>query len=69
MLVMIPFTVDEVIATAQFLAATRRSGQSLWRTFWVGGTMEGGSDDARRPRYGAPVAHMCAPVAFASICR
>jgi hypothetical protein len=55
MLIMIPFTVDEVIATGQFLAAARRNGKSLWRIFWVGGTLEGGSDDNRTPRYGAPV--------------
>ncbi|MBY0497445.1 MAG: vitamin K epoxide reductase family protein [Cyanobacteria bacterium] len=55
MLIMIPFTVDEVIVTGQFLAAARRNGKSLWRTFWVGGTLEGGSDDTRTPRYGAPV--------------
>ncbi len=64
MLIMIPFTVDEVIVTAQFLAAARRDGKSLWRTFWVGGTMEGGSADERTPRYGAPVAQMLAPVAW-----
>lgn len=64
MLVMIPFTVDEVIVTGQFLRAARRDGQSLWRTFWVGGTMPGGSDDKRTPRYGAPVAQMFAPVVW-----
>ncbi len=55
MLLMIPFTVDEVIVTGQFLAAVRREGRPLSRTFWVGGTMAGGGTDTRTPRYGAPV--------------
>ena len=64
MLVMIPFTVDEVIVTGQFLAAARREGRPLWRTFWVGGTMEGGSADSRTPRYGAPVRAMFGPAGW-----
>lgn len=61
MLIMIPFTVDEVIVTGQFLAAARREGRPLWRTFWVGGTMRGGEADTRTPRYGAPIRAMFAP--------
>lgn len=53
MLIMIPFAVDEVIAMAQFLRERARAGKSLWRTFWVGDTMEGGGPDARTPVYGA----------------
>lgn len=64
MLLMIPFTVDEVIATMQFLRAARRDGKSLWRTFWVGGTMPGGSDDQRTPHYGAPMPQMFAPATW-----
>lgn len=64
MLLMIPFTVDEVIVTMQFLAAARRDGKSLWRTFWVGGTIVGGSDDQRTPHYGAPMTRMFAPAAW-----
>ena len=64
MLLMIPFTVDEVIVNAQLLAAARRDGKSLWRTFWVGGTMQGGADDKRTPRYGAPAGRMFAPAAW-----
>jgi hypothetical protein len=56
MLVMIPFTVDEVVAMGQFLAQSAREGKPLWRTFWVGDTMKGGSTDARTQRYGAPPA-------------
>ena len=39
MLVMIALTLDEVVAMMQFLVQARREGQSLWRTFWLGGTL------------------------------
>lgn len=39
MLTMIALTLDEVIATLQFLVQASRQGQSLWRTFWLGGTL------------------------------
>jgi len=54
MLAMIPLTVDEVVAMVQFLLQARREGKPLWRTFWVGDTVQGGSADARTPRYGSP---------------
>ncbi|GBE18668.1 UDP-glucose 4-epimerase [archaeon BMS3Abin16] len=37
MLVMIPFTLNEVAAMILFLILSRRAGRSLWRTFWLGG--------------------------------
>lgn len=55
MLVMIPFTVDEVIAMGQFMVERVRAGKPFWRTFWVGDTMDGGGPDERTPRYGAPL--------------
>lgn len=55
MLFMIPLAVDEVVATGQFLAERRRAGRPMWRTFWVGDTMEGGSPDDRTAKYGAAV--------------
>lgn len=45
MLVMIALTLDEVVAMGQFLFQARREGQSLWRTFWLGGAPAGASDD------------------------
>jgi len=54
MLVMIPFTVDEVVAMAQFLKRSVREGRSFWRTFWVGGTLDEEHKDERTPPYGAP---------------
>jgi nucleoside-diphosphate-sugar epimerase len=58
MLAMIPLTVDEVVAMVQFLILARREGKSLWRTFWVGDTIEGGDADRRTPLYGAPIFSM-----------
>src|SRR5438045_8840635 len=56
MLVMIPFTVDEVVAMGQFMAGRVRAGKPFWRTFVVGATTEGGAPDARTPRYGGTLA-------------
>ena len=56
MLVMIPLTVDEVVAMFQFMAQARREGKPLWRTFWVGDTIERApaTRDQRTPKYGDP---------------
>ncbi|SDA93766.1 NAD-dependent epimerase/dehydratase family protein [Sinorhizobium sp. NFACC03] len=35
--ILIPYSVDEVLATVQYLWRARRAGQPLWRTFWMGG--------------------------------
>jgi hypothetical protein len=62
MLVMIPLTVDEVVAMGQFLKRSVREGKPFWRTFWVGGTLEGEQNkDVRTPAYGAPTSKMWAP--------
>jgi len=45
MAIMIPYQLDEFVAMGQFLAWGRRNGKPFWRTFWMGGAMEGGSDD------------------------
>jgi len=50
MLIMIPLTLDEVIAMGQFLVQSRREGKSLWRTFWLGGDVPGSTEDSRTPR-------------------
>lgn len=43
-LIMIPFTVDEVLATTQLMLYEKKErNRSYWTTFWFGGTMEGGS--------------------------
>jgi hypothetical protein len=64
MLVMIPLTVDEVVAMVQFMFGAKREGKPLWRTFWVGDTIEGGGSDLRTPRYGAPARKMLLPMVW-----
>ncbi|WP_308160238.1 vitamin K epoxide reductase family protein [Arsukibacterium indicum] len=47
MLLQIPFSLDELIATCQFLKRRRQQGQSVLRIFFVGDTDD---DDGRRDR-------------------
>jgi hypothetical protein len=45
MVIMIPYSLDEIVAMAQFLRAGHRqdpSWRTLWSNFWHGGVMEGG---------------------------
>jgi nucleoside-diphosphate-sugar epimerase len=43
--VLIPYSLDELVATLQFLVQSKRAGRSLWRTFWLGGSLPGGGCD------------------------
>lgn len=62
MLAMVPATLDEVVAMLQFLARTKREGKPLWRTFWLGGTVEGETDDRLTPfEWSRPVSSMFLP--------
>ncbi|BBK44660.1 vitamin K epoxide reductase [Allostella vacuolata] len=55
---MIPYALDELLATTQFLLRARRAGRPLWRTFWKGGdSLPGGKREAR-PDIDAPVGEM-----------
>lgn len=45
MLLQIPYSFDEILATLQFLRERRRRGKSLWHVLIHGDTMEGGSAD------------------------
>jgi hypothetical protein len=53
MLLQIPYSIDELVASGQFLAERRRRGKSLILAFLRGDTMEGGEriadDDFERP--------------------
>ena len=40
MLIMIPLTLDEVVAMGQFLFQAHGEGQPMWSTFWMGGTLK-----------------------------
>jgi hypothetical protein len=42
MLVQIPYAVDELLATTQFLKERASRGANLWYVFWRGDTIEGG---------------------------
>jgi hypothetical protein len=48
MLVQIPYSLDELLATTQFLLRRKRAGQSLLRVFFVGGTDEGAAGPSPR---------------------
>lgn len=55
MLVMIAPAIDEVVAMGQFLLGARRERKSLWRMFWVGGTLD--SHEKKHDDTPAPHAH------------
>ncbi len=62
MLVMIPYSLDELVAMGQFLVQGHREGQPFWRIFFQGGAIAGsGSDD--KPDFGAPLPEMAASAA------
>ena len=52
MLLMIPLSLDEVVAMAQFVARKKREGYSAWRVFWLGGNLPENEED--RPRAKPP---------------
>ena len=57
MLVMIPYSLDELVATGQFLVQSWRRGEPFWRTFFRGGAQPAGAQHQRdqRPDFDAPV--------------
>ena len=54
MLIMIAPAIDEVVAMGQFLLGARREGKPLWRTFWVGGTLDSYPKTDEQPDAGQP---------------
>jgi hypothetical protein len=64
MLVMIPLTVDEVVAMGQFLLQSHREGKPFWRTFWLGGTAPDAAEDARAKDFGSPPREMFPAMAW-----
>lgn len=59
MLVMIPYTLDELVAMGQFLVQSRHRDESFWRTFFMGGASPGSGQDSR-PGFDAPLAQSLA---------
>lgn len=45
MLLMIPYTLDELVAMGQFLVQSHRRGEPFWRTFFTGGASPGSGQD------------------------
>ncbi|SEP43564.1 vitamin K epoxide reductase family protein [Nitrosovibrio sp. Nv6] len=55
MLVMIPYSLDELVAMGQYLAQSMRRGEPFWCTFFRGGAQPDGSQDDH-PDFDAPLA-------------
>lgn len=64
MLLMIPLALDEVVAMFQFLRAAHGEGQSVWRVFWIGGTLAAVNEDERTPRPAQPAPDSAAPMVW-----
>lgn len=50
MLLMIPLSLDEVVAMVQFVARKKREGHSAWRVFWLGADLEEEAAPAKEQR-------------------
>ncbi|MBC5993476.1 SPW repeat domain-containing protein [Pontibacter cellulosilyticus] len=49
-LIMIPFTIDEVLATLQLMRHEKKArNTSYWKTLWFGGTMDGETEEKKSP--------------------
>jgi nucleoside-diphosphate-sugar epimerase/uncharacterized membrane protein len=55
MLIMIPYSLDELVAMGQFLVLNTRRGRPFWRSFFRGDSLPGGSKDTY-PGFDAPLA-------------
>ncbi|MFU0505293.1 SPW repeat domain-containing protein [Pseudaminobacter sp. NGMCC 1.201702] len=51
MLIMIPFSLDELVAMGQFLVQNTRRGQPFWRSFFMGDALPGSGKDEKRPGF------------------
>jgi hypothetical protein len=55
MLIMIPLTLDEVVAMGQYMLRSVRAGRPFWSTFFQGGTDPLGGVDEKTPGFSAPL--------------
>jgi len=60
MLIMIPLTLDEVVAMAQYMLRSVRAGRPFWRTFFQGGPEPSGTVDKNDPGFSAALAAQAA---------
>ncbi|MBM3201823.1 MAG: vitamin K epoxide reductase family protein, partial [Chlamydiae bacterium] len=51
MLVMIIFTIDEMVAVIQFLHIARKRGLGFWKTFFCGGSLPDLQEDTKTPSF------------------
>ncbi len=56
MLIMIPLTLDEVVAMGQYMLRSVQAGRPFWRTFFQGGPEPSGGADETDPSFSAPFA-------------
>lgn len=56
MLIMIPLTLDEVVAMGQYMLRSVRNGRPFWRTFFQGGPEPIGSTDDKDPGFSGSLA-------------
>ena len=56
MLIMIPLTLDEVVAMGQYMMRSVRQGRPFWRTFFQGAPDPMGGTDEETPGFSAPLA-------------
>jgi nucleoside-diphosphate-sugar epimerase len=54
MLVMIPYSLDELVAMGQFLVQNTRRGRPFWRSFFMGDALPGSGKDEKRPGFDLP---------------
>ncbi len=57
MLIMMPYSLDELVAMGQFLKDAKRRGKPMWKTFFQGDAMEGAVQDDT-PEFEGSVRHM-----------
>lgn len=55
MLIMIPLTLDEVVAMGQYMLRSVRNGRPFWHTFFQGGPEPIGSTDDKDPGFSGPL--------------
>lgn len=60
MLIMIPLSVDEVAAMAQFMVKVRRDGKPFWTVFWRGGTPDEHAKGEDQTTFHAPASTLAA---------
>jgi hypothetical protein len=54
MLLMIPLTLDEVVAMGQYMLRSFKAGRPFWQTFFQGGPEPSGQSDKKDPGFATP---------------